>query len=117
MASHHQFGAYRVRDGLRAKAGSDAWDATKRGFGRLGQLVRDLKTANGGQVDGSIELEDGGRPWLLLRSDMPDEAFRQLDDLDWAVTQSGFLRWDEHRQCWMHLIQGAEPRPVSTPQP
>jgi hypothetical protein len=99
------------------KAGSDAWDATKRGYGRLRQLVRDLKTANGGQVDGTLELEDGGRAWLLLRSDTPDEAFRQLDDVDWTVTQSGTLKWDEHRQCWMHFERGAEPRPVSNRQP
>jgi hypothetical protein len=87
------------------KAGSDAWDATKRGYGRLRQLVRDLKTANGGQVDGNIELEDGGRAWLLLRSGTPDQAFRQLDDVDWTTAQSGTLKWDEHRQCWMHFVR------------
>jgi hypothetical protein len=99
-----------------AKAGSDAWDATKRGYGRLMQLVRDLKTANGGQGDGRIELEDGGRAWLLLRSDTPEEAFRQLDDVDWTIAQSGALKWDEHRQCWMYFERGAEPRPVPKPQ-
>lgn len=100
-----------------AKAGSDAWDATKRGFSRLRELARNLKAANGGQVDGTIELKDGGRAWLLFRSDTPDEAFRQLDDVDWTVAQSGTLKWDERRQCWMHFVQGAEPSPVSEPQP
>ncbi len=99
-----------------AAAGSDAWGATKHGYGRLMELVRDLKTASGGHGDGRIELEERGRAWLLLTSDMPEEAFRQLENIDWTVAQTGALKWDEHRQCWMHLEQGKEPRPVSKPQ-
>jgi hypothetical protein len=99
-----------------AAAGTDAWGATKRGYGRLMQLVRDLRTASGDHGDGRIELEERGRAWLLLTSDLPEEAFRQLEDVDWAVAQSGALKWDEHQQCWMHLEQGKEPRPASKPQ-
>lgn len=99
-----------------AAAGANAWGATKDGYGRLMQLVRDLKTASGGHGDGRIELEEKGRAWLLLTSDLPDEAFRQLEDIDWTVAQSGTLRWDEHRQCWMHFEQEKEPRPVSKPE-
>jgi hypothetical protein len=95
-----------------AKAGSDAWDATKRGSGRLVKLVRDLKAANGGQSDGSIEVQDGNRQWLVLGSDTPEEALQQLEDIDLTVAESGYLRWDAHRQCWMHVDPGAEPQPA-----
>lgn len=99
-----------------AAAGADAWRATKASYSRLMQLVRDLKTATGGHGDGRIELEERGRAWLLLTSDLPEESFRQLEDVDWTVAQSGTLKWDEHRQCWMHLEQGKEPRPVPKSQ-
>jgi hypothetical protein len=99
-----------------AAAGTDAWGATKRGYGRLMQLVRDLRTASGGHGVGRIELEERGRAWLLLTSDLPEEAFRQLEDVNWTAAQTGVLKWDEHRQCWMHLEQGKEPWPASEPQ-
>jgi hypothetical protein len=93
-------------------AGADAWGATKRSFTRLRQLVHDLKIANGGGADGRISLEEGGRPWLLLTSNLPDEAYVQLEDVDMTAAQGGALEWDENRQEWMHVEQGKTPHPA-----
>lgn len=93
-----------------AAAGADAWSASKRLPDQLRQLVRDLKDARGGDQEGKIELEDAGRPWLLLSSDLPDEAFRQLESIDQSVVQGGSLRWHYQDQCWMHHVQGRDPQ-------
>lgn len=102
--------------GYFAAAGGDAWSATKRLSDRLMQFVRDLKTARGGSQDGRIELEEAGRAWLLLTSDLPQEAFRQLDDIDWSVAQSGSLHWNNQDQCWIHSVRGKDPQRVSKPR-
>jgi len=99
-----------------AAAGADAWGAAKHQFGRLRRLVRDLKIARGSGQGGRIELEESGRAWLLLTSDLSDDAFRQLEGVDWSLAQRGSLRWDVQRQCWMHCEQGKEPQPVTNPQ-
>ncbi len=101
--------------GYFAAAGADAWKATKRPSDRLGQLVRDLKAARGSEQEGRIELEEAGRAWLLLSSDLPEEAFRQLETIDWSIAQSGSLRWDDQDRCWLHTVHGREPRKVSKP--
>lgn len=88
--------------GYLTAAGADAWNATKRLSHRLRQLVRDLREARGRDQEGRIELEDAGRPWLLLSSDLPEEAFRQLETIDWSIAQSGSLRWESEDRCWMH---------------
>lgn len=98
--------------GYFAAAGADTWSATKRLSDRLRQFVRDLKDARGGKQEGRIELEDAGRAWLLLSSDLPDEAFRQLEAIDWSVAQSGSLQWDGQDQCWMHYVHGKDPQQV-----
>jgi hypothetical protein len=102
--------------GYFAAAGADAWSATKNLSDRLRHFVRGLKDARGGNQEGRIELEDGGRAWLLLSSDLPEEAFRQLEALDWSVAQSGSLQWDDQDQCWMHYVHGMDPQRVSRPQ-
>lgn len=95
-----------------AAAGTDAWSGTKRSFNRLRQLVGDLKIAHGSRVDGRVELEVGGQPWLLLTSDLPDEAYLQLDDVDLTATQDGALKWDGHRQCWRYVERGKAQQPA-----
>lgn len=91
-------------------AGADAWSATKRLPDRLRQLVRDLKDARGGDQEGTVELEDAGRPWLLLSSDLPEEAFRRLESIDQSVVQGGSLRWHYQDRCWMHYVKGRDPQ-------
>jgi hypothetical protein len=98
-----------------ASAGADAWKATKGLSEQVIRLVKDLKEARGGDGDGTIELQDGGRPWLLLTSDMPDEAFRQLETIDWSAAKSGQLKWDVRGRCWMHYVRGKDPQRVSQP--
>jgi hypothetical protein len=102
--------------GYFAAAGADAWSATKTLSDRLRQFVRDLKHDRGDNQDGRIELEDAGRAWLLLSSSLPEEAFRQLDAIDWSVVQSGSLRWNNQDQCWMHYVYGKDPQQASKPQ-
>jgi hypothetical protein len=76
-------------------AGADAWKATKGLSNWVRRFVQDLKDARGGDQEGTIELEDAGRAWLLLPSDLPEEAFRQLETVDWSTAQNGSLKWDD----------------------
>jgi hypothetical protein len=42
----------------------------------------------------------GTYPWILIRADLPDEAWQQLLMLEILKTKSGQLRWDDKARAW-----------------
>ncbi len=89
------FGFSRFFGGFLEAAGADAW-STLKGW------VSDLQATRSRSVHGSegnVHLTDAdGNELVLWR--LPDEAFKQLFEIDWSTRQPGILWWDEERAAW-----------------
>jgi hypothetical protein len=87
-------------------------EAGREGWRALMRLVKDLHEARRGSraPEGDVSIETSEVREILLRLDLPEEAFRQL----WAIEEphapmSGQLRWDRERQAWVDPLAGTIP--------
>ena len=88
--------------GYLGAVGADAWKVSKDKLNRLRHLVHNLLTVRE-DPDGYVSLTGDGPfylTWLRLKRDMPEEAYRQLEECDWKLMERGFLWWSNESQCW-----------------
>jgi hypothetical protein len=104
--------AAKFAGGAAAKAGADTWDAFRDGGWRgLRRFLDDVASTR--TTHGIVEVRDPTGPEIKLHEDIPDEALRELADLDWAQMKGGgYLGWSE--RGWGYLQAGA---PKSIPAP
>lgn len=69
------------------------------GYQRLKQLVEGVRKARGGRP-GVVEVRGLDDTGLILRGNLPDDAFRALIDLDWTELQGGRIEWSDVDQEW-----------------
>jgi hypothetical protein len=69
------------------------------GYGRVKQLVRGVHAARHGQP-GAVRVEGLDHTQISLRSNLPDDAFRALKDLNWTELQGGLIEWSEVDRQW-----------------
>jgi hypothetical protein len=104
--------------GYLGAAGADAWKVTKDKLNRLRQLVHNLLAIRK-DPNGYVSLKDDEyRTWLSLDRDMPEEAYRQLEEIDWKLMERGHLWWSNEFQCWLYREKGARlSRLITKPHP
>ena len=92
--------------------GLSAYEFLKAFAGELGKssaealksLVRKLREARRNSPHGDsglVLVQAPDQTELVLRSDLPREAFEKLQEVDWSACRSGTLQWDEER--WYDL--------------
>lgn len=73
--------------------GEDAYQTFKK-------AVRDLFKSTGDPGDSAILEDDLSGIQVILESDLPEDAYRQLRVLDLRHFSSGPLRYDRNEHCW-----------------
>ncbi|MGA5564727.1 hypothetical protein ACPCUV_26660 [Streptomyces platensis] len=76
-----------------SSAGEDAYQA-------LRNAVRDLFRATVQARNSAILEDDSSGIQVILESDLPDDAYQQLRDLDLRQFSVGPLIYDRNRHCW-----------------
>ena len=96
---------------LGTNAGSDTWTAFREGGWRGARALLTGTTTARGSSDGTITVRDPDGPNVDLRSGIPDEALRELAELDWPAMRSGRLGWSEEHG-WVYMDgRGTGPAP------
>jgi hypothetical protein len=88
--------------GFADEAGRDAWKGLKR-------LITGLyKAREASQApEGEVTLKEEAVIKILLPSDLPDQAYRRLYEIeDLSAPLSGILRWDNDAQDWTDVFAG-----------
>lgn len=75
-------------------AGKDTYDGIK-------TLVRSLRAAANSK-HGFITFTGDEGTAITLWAHLPDEAFEQLETIDWSGVQGGSLIWDSDTCEWVH---------------
>ncbi len=82
--------------GFLAAAGADAWKALKALIVKLYE-ARASSRAPKGVV---ILIDEATHEWILIRDDLPDEAWQLLLTIEIPKTKSSQLRWDFKAKAW-----------------
>ena len=88
--------------GYFSAAGKDAWEGTKRLLRKLKDDHMRRYPSEPPTAEGQITLKDvKHRIQLTLRTDLPDEAYEQLSDLDISDQEDRSYWWDEEKGEWV----------------
>lgn len=80
--------------GASGKAGADSWDAYRDGgWEGLKVFIQRVARARRNDPAGHITIRDPTGPDVDLDEGIPDEALRELAELDWPAMKSGRLSW------------------------
>jgi hypothetical protein len=103
--------------GVAGKAGSDTWDAYRAG-GWIGvrNFVMKVVRARGEDPNGTITIRDPTGPDVHLWVEVPDEALRELAELDWEAMTDGYLSWSAERREWTFLQANRAPHGLPAPR-
>lgn len=82
--------------GFLPAVGVDAWKGLKALIVKLYE-ARAGSRAPKGVV---ILIDEPTHEWILIREDLPDEAWQQLLTMEIPTTKSGQLRWDDKARAW-----------------
>jgi hypothetical protein len=91
---------YKFLSAYATTLGEEAGKATAE---RVRNLARRLHGARGespASKVGWVEFDDPEGTKLMLSPDVPDEAYRQLEQLDWEKFRGGMVMWDPERGRW-----------------
>jgi hypothetical protein len=99
--------------GASGKAGADSWDAYRDGgWEGLKVFIQNVARARRNDPEGRITIRDPSGPDVELHEGIPDEALRELADLDWDAMKKGRLSWAREGEAWVYLGSArAEPAP------
>jgi hypothetical protein len=90
--------------GASGKAGADSWDAYKDGgWEGLKVFIQRVARARRNDPAGHITIRDPTGPDIDLHEGIPDEALRELAELDWPAMKSGRLSWRGDGGGWIYL--------------
>lgn len=84
-------------------------EAGRAGWRALMRLVAALHEArkNSRAPQGTVSIETSELREILLRPDLPEEAYRQLWEIEEPhAPMSGQLRWDGERRAWVDPLAG-----------
>ena len=102
--------------GFAAKGGADSWDAFKQdGWQGVARMVREIAEAHGDR-DGTVTVRDPDGPDVHLDLRIPEEAYQELSELDWADMSDGWLYWNPEEGEWWFLQGKRAPTGVRAPR-
>lgn len=108
--------AAKFAGGFAEKAGEDAWDEYRAGgWQGLARFVAEMTAARGGR-DGTTTIRDPTGPDLTVWVGIPDDAFRDLANLDWAAMSDGMLTWNSSTGEWWFLQGRRAPSGIPAPR-
>jgi hypothetical protein len=90
--------------GASGKAGADSWDAYRDGgWEGLKVFIQRVAHARRNDPQGRITIRDPSGPDVELHEGIPDEALRELGELDWPTMKTGRLSWGRKGKAWVYL--------------
>jgi len=82
--------------GFLGAAGTDAW----KGLKALIVKLYDARAGSRAPKGVVMLIDEPTHEWVLIREDLPDEAWQQLLTMGIPKTKSGQLRWDDKARAW-----------------